>query len=123
MDQFLLVFGQFSSSLVFFTFFSITELLYGMLLHQGTPSRSGNTAPPKLPILTLNVVKEVATLLHRIIRQHLNMVQDVLSQEGISLEFRHIISYLLWYCQAHEETELMHEAITLCGYFAGIILF
>ena len=51
--------------------------------------------------------------------QHLNMVQDVLSQEGISLEFRHIISYLLWYCQAHEETELMHEAITLVGYFAA----
>ena len=97
------------------------ELLYGMLLHQGTPSRSGNTAPPKLPLLTLKVVKEVATLLHRIIRQHLSMVQDVLSQEGISLEFRHIISYLLWYCQAHEETELMHEAITLCGYFAGTI--
>ena len=45
------------------------ELLYGMLLHQGTPSRNGNTGPPKLPMLTLKVVKEVATLLHRIIRQ------------------------------------------------------
>ena len=45
------------------------ELLYGMLLHQGTPSRNGNTGPPKLPLLTLKVVKEVATLLHRIIRQ------------------------------------------------------
>ena len=72
------------------------EMLYGMLLHQGTPSRSGNCPPPKLPNLTLKVVKEVATLLHRIIRQHLLMVQDVLSQEGISLEFRHIVSYLLW---------------------------
>ena len=56
---------------------------------------------------------------HRIIRQHLHMVQDVLSQEGISLEFRHIISYLLWYCQGHNEIELMHEAIILVGYFAA----
>ena len=47
------------------------EMLYGMLLHQGTPSRSGNAPPPKLPNLTLKVVKQVATLLHRIIRQHL----------------------------------------------------
>ena len=95
------------------------EMLYGMLLHQGTPSRSGNALPPKLPNLTLKVASEVTKLLHRIIRQHLNMVQDVLSQEGISLEFRHIISYLLWYCQAHEETEVMHEAIILVGYFAA----
>ena len=49
------------------------ELLYGMLLHQGTPSRSGNVVPPKLPMLTLKVVKEVATLLHRIIRQVLKV--------------------------------------------------
>ena len=47
------------------------------------------------------------------------MVQDVLSQEGISLEFRHIISYLLWYCQGHNEIDLMHEAIILVGYFAA----
>lgn len=77
------------------------ELLYGMLLHQGTPSRSGNGAPPKLPSSTLKVVSSASRLLHRIIRQHLRMVQDVLSQEGISLEFRHIISYLLWYCQVY----------------------
>ena len=56
-----------------------------MLLHQGTPSRSGNVAPPKLPSSTLNVVSAAARLLHRIIRQHLIMVQNVLSQEGISL--------------------------------------
>ena len=63
-------------------------LISGMLLHQGTPSRSGNVIPPKLPSSTLNVVSAAARLLHRIIRQHLLMVQNVLSQEGISLEFR-----------------------------------
>ncbi len=41
------------------------EMLYGMLLHQGTPSRNGNACPPKLPQLTLKVASEVAKLLHR----------------------------------------------------------
>ena len=55
------------------------------------------------------------------VRQHLSMVQDVLGQEGISLEFRHIASYLLWYCQHHkEERELLHLVIILVGYFSAL---
>ena len=100
------------------------ELLYGMLLHQGAPARSSETpAPPKLPTTTVNVVAASADLLHRMVRQRLKMVQDVLSQEGISLEFRHIVSYLLWYCQQHQKADetkdLMHEVIILVGYFAA----
>ena len=43
------------------------EMLYGMLLHQGTPSRSGNSIPPKLPNSTLKVGSEAAKLLHRFV--------------------------------------------------------
>merc|ERR1719510_404095 len=83
-------------------------MLYGILLHQGAPPRATGgvmedgceAAPPKLSSHTLNIVAATAKLLHRMVRQHLTMVQEVLGQEGISLEFRHIASYLLWYCQA-----------------------
>ena len=129
--------------------FQITDLagtismLYGILLHQGAPPRvtggcskekDNEAVPPKLSSHTLNVVAATARLLHRMVRQHLTAVQEVLGQEGISLEFRHIASYLLWYCQAainagnhiseneKDNTQLrslLHEVIALVGYFAA----
>ena len=118
------------------------SMLYGILLHQGaTPRLTGSSkqevndsSPPKLSNHTLNVVAATAKLLHRMLRQYLSAVQEVLGQEGISLEFRHIASYLLWYCQTainasnkNSESEhdimpfksLLHEVITLVGYFAA----
>ena len=118
------------------------SMLYGILLHQGAPPRAlggskeetREAVPPKLSSHTLNVVAATAKLLHRMVRQHLTTVQEVLGQEGISLEFRHIASYLLWYCQAainagNQTSEndkdilklrvLLHEVIALVGYFAA----
>ena len=61
--------------------------------------------------LSLNVSKhlETCTLLDRLVRRNLSMVQAVLASEGISLEFRLITSYLLWYCQCHSETILLNQ--------------
>lgn len=119
------------------------SMLYGILLHQGAPPRvtggcskekDNEAVPLKLSSHTLNVVAATARLLHRMVRQHLTAVQEVLGQEGISLEFRHIASYLLWYCQAANNAgnqlsendkdnaqlrELLHEVIALVGYFAA----
>ena len=91
------------------------SMLYGILLHQGATPRvttgvkeeANETAPPRLSIHTFNIVAATAKLLHRMVRQHLITVQEVLGQEGISLEFRHIASYLLWsvsytHLRAHE---------------------
>ena len=36
----------------------------------------------------------------------------------MSLEFRHITSYLLWYCSHHANEDLLHEVILSIGYFS-----
>jgi len=96
------------------------SMLYGMLLHQGRDS-DRDSIPPALPQHTLAVAMETCTLLHRLVRdQHrMGQVQTVLGSEGISLEFRHIASYLLYYCQHHSETELLNQVIVLVGYFTA----
>ena len=51
---------------------------------------------------------ETCTLLKKLVSQNLVLVQGVLASEGISLEFRHIVSYLLWYSQCHNHTPLLN---------------
>ena len=104
-------------------FFQGTELggtvsmLYGMLLHQGRDTGQRDTMPASLPQHTLDVAMEACTLLQRLVRDH--HVQNVLGCEGVSLEFRHIASYLLYYCQHHNQTQLMNLVIVLVGYFTA----
>ncbi len=127
----------------------LVSMLYGLLLHQGAPARdsssngnnnnggdSSSSCPPSLPPYVMAVALAASGLLLRLARQDLQMVQGVLAQEGISLEFRHIASYLLWHCgqqQEHQQqnkgsgnnnsrspaVELLHLTIILVGYFAA----
>ena len=93
------------------------SMLYGMLLHQGRDN-DRDTEPPELPQHTLDVSVEACTLLQRLVRDH--HVQNVLGSEGISLEFRHIASYLLYYCQHHShQAQLLNLVISLVGYFTA----
>jgi hypothetical protein len=93
------------------------SLLYGILLLGAT---SRDSEPVKMLPHAVQVAKATAQLLYRLFRQDLKMVQDVLGQEGISLEFRHIASHLLWYCQSHSvEKDLLHLSIILVGYFSA----
>lgn len=45
------------------------------------------------------------------------ILQKALGEEGMSLEFRHIASYLMWYCSRLPCEELLHEVILCVGYF------
>ncbi|XP_046404620.1 S phase cyclin A-associated protein in the endoplasmic reticulum isoform X2 [Ischnura elegans] len=118
------------------------SMLYGMLLHQGAPARSSHDAaasstdasdeeggsgasplpaspvPPALPPHTIAVTMATFRLFTRVAELDLRMFQNVLGAEGISLQFRHIASYLLWYCSHHRERDLLHEVVRVVGFFA-----
>ncbi|ESN99928.1 hypothetical protein HELRODRAFT_192651 [Helobdella robusta] len=94
----------------------IVSLMYGMLLHADAPVR-GSTAPPPLSRHTTDVVMMSFVMLNKLALMNLNMLQSCLGEEGISLEFRHIASYLLWYCTHSKDEALLHEVILCIGYF------
>ncbi|XP_071533158.1 uncharacterized protein ssp3 isoform X2 [Panulirus ornatus] len=95
----------------------VVSLLYGLLLHQGGRS-SMPQAPPKLSQTTQALTVTATTLLHNLAFLDLSMFQGVLGSEGISLEFRHIASYLLWYCSHWPCEDILHNIIPLVGFFA-----
>ncbi|XP_041368971.1 S phase cyclin A-associated protein in the endoplasmic reticulum-like [Gigantopelta aegis] len=95
----------------------IVSLLYGMLLHSGAPSR-GDVVPPELSQHSLSVTLAGLRMLNNMAMLDLGMLQRSLGEEGLSLEFRHIASYLIWYCSHHMAMEeLLHEVILCVGYF------
>ncbi|XP_068244843.1 S phase cyclin A-associated protein in the endoplasmic reticulum isoform X2 [Palaemon carinicauda] len=95
----------------------VVSLLYGILLHQGGRSACPQ-APPKLSQTTLALTIAATTLLHNLASLNLTMFQGVLGSEGISLELRHIASYLLWYCSYWPCEEILHNVIALVGFYA-----
>ncbi|XP_066969549.1 calponin homology domain-containing protein DDB_G0272472 isoform X1 [Macrobrachium rosenbergii] len=95
----------------------VVSLLYGILLHQGGRSALPQ-APPKLSQTTQALTIAATTLLHNLASLNLIMFQGVLGSEGISLELRHIASYLLWYCSYWPCEEILHNVIALVGYYA-----
>ncbi|XP_033749375.1 S phase cyclin A-associated protein in the endoplasmic reticulum-like isoform X2 [Pecten maximus] len=94
----------------------IVSLLYGMLLHSGAPSRS-DSSPPEFPQHTMAVALTGLRMLNNMATLDLRMLQKTLGDEGMSLEFRHIASYLMWYCSHHTSEDILHEVIQCVGYF------
>ncbi|XP_074649946.1 S phase cyclin A-associated protein in the endoplasmic reticulum-like isoform X2 [Tubulanus polymorphus] len=101
--------------------FGIVSLLYGMLLHGDAPSRRDTESPPELPLHTLNVTVSAIKMLNSMAALDLNTFQKSLGEEGTWLEYRHICSYLLWYCSHYPSNDdLQHEIILCVGYFTAL---
>lgn len=96
------------------------SLLYGTLLQMGVPSgwRAGNQTPALLSPGKLAITNAAIALLNHVACLDLTMFQAVLGAEGMSLQLRHIASYLLWYCAHWEEWALLHQVVLLIGHFA-----
>ncbi|KAL8602244.1 hypothetical protein ACOMHN_022757 [Nucella lapillus] len=94
----------------------IVSLLYGMLLHSGAPSRR-DMAPCEMSVQTLAIAVSGLRMLNHMAVLDLSMLQRALGEEGLSLEFRHIASYLIWYSGHHLCEDLLHEVILCVGYF------
>lgn len=103
----------------FVTTFKQTELveivsfLYAILMNMG----SGQSPSSALPEATINVITEALCTLNFMATVDLNVLQVSLGAEGVSLEFRHIISHLLWVCSEGKNEDLLHEVILIVGYF------
>eukprot|EP00057_Strongylocentrotus_purpuratus_P011849 XP_011666323.1 PREDICTED: S phase cyclin A-associated protein in the endoplasmic reticulum [Strongylocentrotus purpuratus] len=101
----------------------IVSLLYGILLHGGAPSRDSTMTPPEIPEHTVSVVNAGIKMLSSIATLDLNVLQTALGAEGTSLEFRHIATYLMWYCSHFTANEdLLHEVVLIVGYITVLNL-
>ncbi|PFX31793.1 S phase cyclin A-associated protein in the endoplasmic reticulum [Stylophora pistillata] len=92
----------------------IVSFLYAILMNGGNQQSSSN---PTLPELTINLVTEALGMLNFMGTVDLKMLQASLGAEGVSLEFRHIISHLLSVCSEGKNEDLLHEVILIVGYF------
>ncbi|CAH1955002.1 unnamed protein product [Acanthoscelides obtectus] len=110
------------------------SMLYGSLLPPDSTPRVEGHASPMIPSPCLSLTTATFKLLRRVAELNLEKFQIVLGAEGISLQFRHICSHLLWCCasptipKSHDKEdaiiaaayqELLHQVIIVVGYFAA----
>jgi len=108
------------------------SMSYSLLIHQGAPSRSRpaesidkpsrNRTPPPPGTATAEVIKSTLCLINAMARLDLLALQNVLSSETMSLQFRHIAGQLLWlivpFRNEYGMKRLLTELIIAIGNFA-----
>ena len=116
---------------------NIISMLYGMLHKDAstTPVKFATTNVKKQTPTTLELTKLSLKLLNQMSVLDLSMVQSLLGEECLSLQLRHISSYLIWYLNLNSTSnsnnngattmanvtnvkcdEVLHEIILLIGY-------
>ncbi|KRT86761.1 hypothetical protein AMK59_2618, partial [Oryctes borbonicus] len=114
------------------------SMLYGSLLPPDSTPRIEGQTPPAIPVPCLNLATATFRFLRRTAELDLRKFQESLGAEGISLQFRHIANHLIWCCAspptsnsspvktsnssaasiAEMHEQLLHEVISVIGYFA-----
>nr|XP_042894978.1 S phase cyclin A-associated protein in the endoplasmic reticulum isoform X2 [Parasteatoda tepidariorum]XP_042894979.1 S phase cyclin A-associated protein in the endoplasmic reticulum isoform X3 [Parasteatoda tepidariorum] len=94
----------------------VISFLYGLLLHKGSSSR-GEDPPTQLSKPIEILAHSAIQMFNHMAVMNLQAFQSILGSEGLSLQLRHIVSHLLWYCSHLTSEKLLHEIIILVGYF------
>nr|XP_018670953.1 S phase cyclin A-associated protein in the endoplasmic reticulum isoform X2 [Ciona intestinalis] len=101
----------------------IISVLYGLLLH-GAPERptvlrstKDSNESHRIAPRALIVASAVIKVLNAVALMDLPLLQSSLGADGVSLEYRHICTYLLWYCEEYKHTQLLHDTIVCVGFF------
>ncbi|KAL5269445.1 hypothetical protein ACHWQZ_G003059 [Mnemiopsis leidyi] len=103
--------SQLVDALVFTRVCNIVTLLYGVLLYEGS-----RRTPSPLSEMTRRVVKQCFETLLHISRFSLHTLQSVMDSEGMSLELRHVCSFVLSCASHHNYTEILDLCVQLIGF-------
>ncbi|XP_050542280.1 S phase cyclin A-associated protein in the endoplasmic reticulum [Daktulosphaira vitifoliae] len=95
----------------------VMPVLYSILLRNDCSTNG--LGPIELSLTTLKVTKALFNMLTSVAKMDSNTFQEVLKVESLSVQFRHIARYLLWFCsEKPENRDLLNEVIVAVGYFS-----
>ena len=95
----------------------IISMLYGLLHNESVPYYKNEVGIKLLPSVILQIITMGFKMLNQTAVLDLTMLQALLSEESLSLQIRHITSFLLWYCTQTNTNDLLNEVILLIGFF------
>lgn len=95
----------------------IISMLYGLLHKDSIPYYKNDLVIKQLPSNLIQILILSFKMLNQIAILSVGIIQNLLGEESLSLQLRHISSYLLWYCTQTNTVELLNEIILLIGYF------
>ncbi|XP_075713760.1 S phase cyclin A-associated protein in the endoplasmic reticulum isoform X2 [Rhinoderma darwinii] len=95
----------------------VLHMLYCALFHNSSSEPNVSSDKETYEQNTIQVAIQSLRFLNSFATLHLQSFQSVVGAEGLSLAFRHVISFLIWFCTQYSCQDLLHEIIVCVGYF------